>query len=286
MDASILRAMEIPRFRLFGEGDPEVEHAIQPKLELREWDELDDNEKNTALLYFRNNGWLGRFSREVLGTIEYLNKQFLRECPGKELHQIQPTRGYERLSTNETDRMDAALEDFAQIFLQRPGVMVHRMLSVFASCHIEHNTLKNAEKSQDTKRKELVDSAFEKFDRLANCLNHMFEQFAVNQLVTRAGFVPRQDDLVTAEVYVPTLAALSDPRWKPVSNDLASAFGDYRNKAYPEAITKHTQPCNGSCRFLRATEARTARARSANCFNRRRSLARFPSTDLPNRSSI
>lgn len=99
--------------------------------------------------------------------------------------------------------------------------MVFRMLSKFAESHIDH-----------------FDEAFNKFNQLANCLNHIFEQFAVNQLVTRNGFVPRQDDKITEEVYIPTLSILADPKWKSVSTDLALMFEDYREENYAEAITK------------------------------------------------
>ena len=108
------------------------------------------------------------------------NEAFLRECPGRELHKIQPTRGRDSYSGNENERMDAALEDFAQIFMRRPSVMVLHMLSAFARCYIEREAIRNAEKTEDVaQRKKLVDEAFEKFEGLSNCLNHVFEQFAV-----------------------------------------------------------------------------------------------------------
>jgi hypothetical protein len=60
----------------------------------------------------------------------------------------------------------------------------------------------------------------------------------VNQVVTRGGFAPRQDERITSEVYVPTLKALSDPKWSSVSADLASMFEDYRQERFAEVITK------------------------------------------------
>lgn len=61
---------------------------------------------------------------------------------------------------------------------------------------------------------------------------------AVNQLVTRAGFVPRQDEKIAEQLYKPTLAILADPKWKTVSGDLSDMFVDYREQRYPEVITK------------------------------------------------
>jgi hypothetical protein len=163
--------------------------------------------------------------------------------------------------------MEAALADFAQILRQAPGPMVLHMLSKFASCHIDGTSLRAAEKTSDvTQRQKAVDSAFEKFDRLANCLNHIFEQFAVNQVVTRNGFVPRQDDAITAEVYVPTLAVLSDPRWKPVSDDLAAAFDDHRTKNYSEAITKAHAALQRFLQILVGEECKNAKGEVGKLF--------------------
>ena len=113
------------------------------------------------------------------------------------------------------------------------------MLSKFASCCINTPALKRAGESGDIEtRKKQVDWAFSEFDRLARTLNHIFEQFSVNILVTRNGFVPRQDDKIAQEIYVPTMKALSDPKWKQVSDHLSDMFDDYQARNYPEVITK------------------------------------------------
>jgi hypothetical protein len=136
--------------------------------------------------------------------------------------------------------MKAALLDFQHIFLQEKlDAMVFRMLSKFANNYIDRYNLGLAEKEEDeNKRKEYIIYAFERFDPLANCLNHIFEQFSVNQIVTRNGFVPRQDEKITKEIYIPTLKVLTDPKWKSVNTDLAKMFEDYRSENYPEVITK------------------------------------------------
>ena len=233
--------MKIPKFLLYGEADPKVELNIQPQLALRNWVDLSDEEKQIAFQQLKNSGWVDSYSREILQTIEYLNNAFLRQCPGRHLHAVQPQRDhYHGGYGNESERMKAAITDFQHIFLrEKSDAMVFRMLSKFAESHIDHSDHRRANEAQDdVERKKLVDEAFNKFDRLANCLNHIFEQFAVNQLVTRNGFVPRQDDKITEKVYTPTLSILADPRWKSVSTDLALMFEDYREENYAEAITK------------------------------------------------
>lgn len=233
--------MKIPKFLLYGENDPKVESNIQPQLTLRNWINLSDEEKQIAFQQLKNSGWVESYSTEILQTIEYLNNAFLRQCPGRHLHAVQPQRDHYRGGFgNESERMKAAITDFQHIFLrEKSDAMVFRMLSKFAEGHIDHYNYRRAtEMKEDVERKKLVDEAFNKFDPLVNCLNHIFEQFAINQLVTRNGFVPRQDDKITDEVYVPTLSILADPKWKSVSTDLALMFEDYREENYAEAITK------------------------------------------------
>ena len=233
--------MKIQKFLLYGEDDPKIESNIQPQLALRNWVNLSDEEKQIAFQQLKNSGWVESYSTEILQTIEYLNNAFLRQCPGKHLHAVQPQRDHYRGGYgNESERMKAAITDFQHIFLrEKTDAMVFRMLSKFAESHIDHYNYRRANETQDdVERKKLLDEAFNKFDRLANCLNHIFEQFAVNQLITRNGFVPRQDDKITEEVYTPTLSILADPKWKSVSTDLALMFEDYREENYAEAITK------------------------------------------------
>ncbi len=231
--------MKIPKFLLYGENDPKVESNIQPQLALRNWVSLSDEEKQIAFQQLKNSGCVESYSREILQTIEYLNNAFLRQCPGRHLHAVQPQRDHYRGGYgNESERMKAAITDFQHIFLrEKTDAMVFRMLSKFAESHIDGYHRAN-ETQDDVERKKLIDEAFNKFDRLANCLNHIFEQFAVNQLVTRNGFVPRQDAKITEEVYIPALSILADPKWKSVSTDLALMFEDYREENYAEAITK------------------------------------------------
>ena len=210
-------------------------------MDLRKWGELSDEEKQIAFQQFKNSGWVDSYSKEILQTIEYLNRAFLRQCPGRHLHAVQPQRDHYRGGYgNESERMKAAITDFQHIFLQeKSDALVFRMLSKFAEGYIDGFDYRRATETQDEdERKKLIDEAFDKFDRLANCLNHIFEQFAVNQLVTRNGFVPRQDDKIAEAVYAPTLQVLADPKWKSVNADLAQMFEDYREENYAESITK------------------------------------------------
>jgi hypothetical protein len=126
------------------------------------------------------------------------------------------------------------------------------MLSVFAHAHIVKWAYDAAKKETDgTKRAELIEKAFKEFDRLAKTLNYLFQQFAVNILVTRNGFVPVQDQKIADQVYAPALSSLSDPKYARVNDDLARMFGDYRAGRYGEVIT------NAHCALQRFLQINT-----------------------------
>jgi hypothetical protein len=220
---------DIPKFTLYGEGDTAKGQSIQPELTLREWGNLNTSEKQIALKQVENSGWLTNRD-ELVQTIGYLNEEFLRTLPGKNLHQA---------SRDPTRMAIAALQDFCEIFVnEKNDTLVMRMLSKFVERHIDYQELGWAKTATDEMRPEYLRKAFWRLDRLANCFNHIFEQFAVNQLVTRTGFVPQQDEKIVEQLYKPTLAILADPKWTTVSADLSEMFVDYREQRYPEVITK------------------------------------------------
>ncbi len=232
--------INLPKFLLYGQDDPKIESSIQPSLDLRSWGSLISHEKEIAFKELRNRGWYDEnYSSEILITIQHLNHHFLRQCPGQHLHAVQPTQDY-RGHSNEFDRMKAAALDFQHIFLyEKSDSMVFRMLSKFAESYIDRNAYRRAsEVVSEEERAKNIGDAFDDFDKLSSCLNHIFEQFSVNQMLTRNGFIPRQEKKIVDQIYTPTLKILTDPKWKTVSDNLAGMFNDYREKNYPEAITK------------------------------------------------
>ncbi|MBI5466279.1 MAG: hypothetical protein HY974_03245 [Candidatus Kerfeldbacteria bacterium] len=261
--------LKIPIFRLYGQGDPQIEEYIQPALGLRQWVDLGESEKETAFHELENGGWLEDYSPEVLQTIEYLNYNFLRQCPGKNLHLIQPKDEYRSMG-NQSERMRAALVDFRHIFLnEESDAMVFRMFTKFMESHIDGYRYGLAEKEEDqAKRSEYIEQAFKKFDRLSNMLNHIFEQFAVNVVATRNGLVPRQDERISETIYLPTLEALSDPKWKTVSDNLSRMFDDYRKENYPEVITKAHSVVQRFLQILVGEEGKSGKGEVGKLFNK------------------
>jgi hypothetical protein len=97
---------------------------------------------------------------------------------------------------NDSDCMEAAVLDFQHISMQEESeALVFRILSKFAEGRVDGFAYRQASEADDKeKQKEYLDGVFRQFDKLANCLDHIFEQFAINQVVTRNGFVPRQEE--------------------------------------------------------------------------------------------
>lgn len=265
-----------PEFRLYGQGDPNIEENIQPILGLRQWADLQISEREIALQELKNKGWLNLYSREILHTIEYLNDHFLRQCPGQRLHKIQPSN--ELHNDNTFERIIAATTDFQDVFLhEKSSALVLRMLTKFAKCHIDRSNLNLAEKAEtDEEKNKYIAKAFKNLDNLSNCLNHVFEQFSVNVLMTRNGLVPRQDENITEEIYVPTLKALSDPKWKNVNDDLAQMFIDYREERYPEAVTKAHRAIQKFFQILVGKEGKNSKGELANLFKDARNQQLIP----------
>ncbi len=233
----------IPNFKIYGENDPIIESPIQPQLDLRDWDSLQRSEKEIALreLLNRDRSFNSRPDiSEVIVAIQNLNTRFLRTLPGKNLHERKLR-----------DIRDVAWRDFYKIFLEGRQELVLVMLSKLLSARIRTSLLDGVKETPDSKTKhEKINSAYGKFDSLANILNHIFDQFCVNIWVTRNGILPRQDDRITEDIYEPVLQALSDPKWQSVNDSLSGMFDDCMRQNYPEVLTKAHSALQGFLQIL------------------------------------
>lgn len=229
---------EIPQFKIYGEDDPMFFERIQPRLELRSWSKLSTDEKTTiyenlSIEFFSYDF----FKAGVLNAIEELNYHFTRIQPGINVHKIKVEVGH--LPGNEI-LFQAAHKDFRNIIIdEKSEDLVLFMLSLCTKRLINEHLLDLAKQETDTnKRKQRVDSAHNILDKFANHLNHLFDQFGVNFIVTRLGFVPRQDKRIVKNIYEPTLEILSDPKWDSVNSIFREVFADFHAQRYPEAITQ------------------------------------------------
>ena len=173
----------------------------------------------------------------VVNLINKLNYQFTRIQPGFNVHTMNVEDGYQQ---NDEHLYLAAYEDFRNIFINKKSEdLVLLMLSLYAKCLIDKHELNLVDHETDSeKRKQRIKSAFGRFDNFAICLNHLFDQFSVNIVVTRCGFVPRQDERIVKNIYEPTLEILSDPKWDSVNSIFREVFAEYHAQRYPDAITQ------------------------------------------------
>lgn len=222
---------KIPRFKIYGENDKEIQEKISPKLELREWDDLSAEEKTIAYKSFSkpHEYW---FDQAVIEVINYLNQKYLRALPGKNLFEA----NYENAPLEYI--LEAAYRDFKRIFLEEKQELVFFVLSAFVNFRISEESLNHLELEEEhsfLSEEELnlkINEAFKVADNQINSLNHIFEQFGVNYVFSRQGLFPRQDNKIIEEIYQPTLKVLSNPKWKYVNGHLTKMFEDYRSKNY------------------------------------------------------
>jgi hypothetical protein len=263
--------IKFPRFRPFGEGDERVSQSIQPGLELRPWSALKLSEKQTAIQALRQRAVLLQGNFDLYRTIFYLNDKYLRLSPG---HRLFGLPAYADMQ----ERLQASTQDFEELFLNAREDLVFVMLSKFLEYHIDEDTYKAAIAAEDEAlQTPLVEQAFQRFDRVALQFNHVFEQFAVNQLVTRNGLVPRQDDRIASELYEPVLKILAAPKWKPVSADLSNMFHDYRERRYSEVITKAHTALQRFFQILVGQEGKSGKGELGKLFAEARARGILPS---------
>ncbi len=125
--------------------------------------------------------------------------------------------------------------------------IVYELVTIYAWNLIDEDELQGIKESDSEESRKLsLDRAYNQnncsFDDFAKCFNDIFEQFSINVMLTRNALIPRQDVIITNEIYEPVLTFLSDPKWEPVNRDLKDAFKDYRLKTdqgYSSCVT-HT----------------------------------------------
>lgn len=218
-------------FKLWSETNNEAKKLLNPNLGLRNWDELSREEKD-KIWYFLSHWFNREDNLRILFSILQLN----------ESHKL---RSYAELTLKDFSKSNASL-DFKNIFFEQNQHVVLEIISCF--CQEIINERKNEHgriyKSDYNTEKEFIERItewrFEEFDKFAERLNDVFEQFSINLVLTRGGFVDRQDSKIVNEIYVPVLNFLSLPKWNNVNREISDAFREYQLKTehgYSNCIT-------------------------------------------------
>lgn len=217
-------------FKLWSEKNNEAKKLLSPNLDLRNWDELSREEKDKIWHFLKN--WFNKEeSNRVLFSIINLNE-------------IHKSRSYASFTLKDFSRQNAFL-DFKNIFFEQNQYVVLEIFSCFCESVLnerqnEHRRNYINYKTEEEYIEKITEWRFEEFDKFANRLNDIFEHFSINLVLTRGGFIDRQDSKIINEIYVPILNFLSLQKWNDVNRELSDAFKEYQTKTehgYSNCIT-------------------------------------------------
>ena len=223
-----------PEFKLYGEDDLEFIERVQPQFPIREWSKISVIDKEKIWQHLFNEDWFSNKRKNVIDSAKQLNKKFMRLAPARK------TFGRSSTYPDINEEFEAAMSDFREILInEESDGLALLLLSLFASSLIDQISIERATFAEDNELRMInIDRAYSEFDRFANHLNCLFEQFSVNIVVLRSGMVTRQDDRITRDIYKPTLEILSDPKWEPVDSIIKDMFLDNLEQKYSEVVTK------------------------------------------------
>jgi hypothetical protein len=219
-------------FKLWSETNNEAKKLLSPNLGLRDLDQLNQDEKQ-KIWYFLDCWFSGEDNK---------TKIFLSILELNELHKY---RAYAKNFLEDSSYENAFL-DFQDIFFNQDQHTVFELLSCFCQQILNERKDKSGgiyqhEKESDEKyEKRITEWRHEEFDRFAKRVNDVFEHFSINVVLTRGGFIMRQDKKITEKIYFPVLNFLSSQKWIEVNKDLGDAFKAYQEKTengYSNCIT-------------------------------------------------
>lgn len=241
---------------MWSTNNPDALEKICPDLGMRDWDELDQEEKQKIWSHFFNKGWFNK-SNHVFYTIQALNEIYKRKSYGQRLLDHGGPHfevKYDGQKYFKPCCLDNTLSDFEEIFMEEYQDVVYELLSLYVFQCIDISSIQNINEADEENRKnEIINRAHEKADQFSNDFNDIFEQFGLNVILTRNGIVFRQDDKITKEIYVPVLSYLSGKKFIPVNRDLSDAFKKFQEKTpqgYSSCITHAISALQGFLQIL------------------------------------
>jgi hypothetical protein len=215
-------------FKFWSKTKPDAFKELHPTLGCRSWDELSTEEKDNIWHYLKN-----YFLAENFRTF------FAIYC----LNENHKYRSYGKYFLHEQTDQNARM-DFEHIFRNESQNVLLELLSCFSRVILTERSGKALNKFENETEEEYKDRVNEyrhvDFDKFAERVNDVFEHYGINILLTRQGFIPRQDDKITKKIYIPVLQFLSTESWAPVNRDLRDAFKTYQEKtsqSYSNSIT-------------------------------------------------
>ena len=220
-------------FKLWSETNTEVKNELKPNFDFRNWDDLDSNEKETIWHYlmgdfypYLSNTFLEEDVNKVFyNTIDNLNETYKHKSYGQNFLKSRSTKN--------------AIDDFKNIYYNQNQNVFFELLSFFSLELIglsEAHTYKVSKSKNESENDFRTRQNYYVLDVFKDRLNNIFEQFKINIILERQGWIPRQEKIIMEEVYDPVLKFLSANTWKDVNRELKEAFNNY-HKATPEGYS-------------------------------------------------
>lgn len=219
-------------FKIWSETSPTVKQALRPTLDLRSWDELEEEDKSKIARFLLQKGWLqdGQLITKIMFE---LNENYKVNTYAKFLfsHGGPHQNVY---SEYESCCKQAASTDLASIIKTEKSEVVFELLSLYARELINNNSLRSGATAKE------IDQAYDRFDRFSRAVNDVLTHFGVNITLNRLSFAPRQEKVIEELVLQPTFIALSGSEWEEVQKEFSDAISEYRKgnkQSYSNAIT-------------------------------------------------
>ncbi|MFA6132180.1 MAG: hypothetical protein WC702_03955 [Patescibacteria group bacterium] len=205
-------------FDKWSHSNSTAREVLRPNLGIRSWDEIDRNQKKNIWLCFINKGWFG-VDKGIHQTIYQFNEDNKARsfCNNLQQHGGPHLRDEGGWQSIETCCPDAAQRDFDHIFHEETQDVFYELISYYIG----------------VLREERIIDFIDLFNDISN-------QFGLNVLLNKEGFILRQDEKITKEIFEPVLNCLGHKKWEPVSRDFRNATSAYlknTEEGYSSSIT-------------------------------------------------
>ncbi len=239
-------------FKLWSELNSKAKKCLKPDFGFRPWDSLNDDDKYKIWKHLE----LHFFDRNIKRN--HNNKTYYHffgkyweaeEKEGRILYSIVVLNNKYKANAYtpnflENTNLISACADFYNIFAKENSHVVLEMLSLYCKKLISERSEKSIDRKEDETiieyENRLLNFRWADFDKFSNILNEVFNDFGINICLTRQGFIPRQEEQFTEQIYLPVLKCLSHAKWKEVNRILSDSFDDYRKstpQGYSSSVT-------------------------------------------------
>lgn len=213
-------------FKLWSQLNEQVKSELKPELGLRGWNDLSYDDKEAIWNYLDTFFFVPILKKDYERShTQYTNRDNMYypftdpfshekreriENSIKDMYQSYRVKNYTKNLSKEKTRFNAH-QDFFDIFLEEDDDVVLELLSLFCKNLLIDGNLVEEEITQQ-------------FDSFSGQINSVFSDFGIDVFLSRTGFIPKQDEKIINEIFVPVLQVLSDEKWREVNKILADAF--------------------------------------------------------------